>query len=316
MVRYAAWMVLPILMWSVVARADDVQPSPERIKAAADEFDLGRRAFLTKDFEQAAAHFENAFRDAPSQESLRLAIRARTEAKQLARAATLAAVAQTQYPNDAATAKLAKDTLANAGPELAEYVVTCASTCTVAADGRVVSQTDGAHHRVFLEPGPHELGVSFSQGSVSKHVDGAKGSSNPLSFDGPAPTPTPTPVPTPTPEPVPVPNPGPEKSAKPLPPFVFFIAAGVTAAAGAATIVSGVDTQNDPGPDAVRRECAGKGESCPLYQEGQDAETRTNILLGVTVGTAILTGVIGLFFTQWKSSGLSSSRFRTVVYFP
>ena len=89
---------------------------------------------------------------------------------------------------------------------------------------------------------------------------------------------------------------------RPLGPAVFFVAAGVTVAAGAATIVSGIATQNDPGPDAVRRECAGQGPSCPLYQEGQDAETRTNILLGATIGAAVVTGVIGLFFTQWSSS--------------
>src|SRR5262245_33512028 len=135
--------VLATVLFTVsYAHADEPQPSPERIKAAAEEFDRGRRAFLAKDFEQAAGHFENAFRDAPSKETLRLAIRARRDAKQPARAATLAAVAQAQYGADAPTAQLAKDTLAETAKDLAEYIVDCSAPCTIAADGRVVSQSE------------------------------------------------------------------------------------------------------------------------------------------------------------------------------
>lgn len=288
-------------LWISPALADE-QPSAERIKAAAEEFDRGRRAYLAKDFEQAAGHFENAFRDAPSKETLRLAIRARRDAKQPARAATLAAVAQERYATDAQTSQLAKETLAETSPALSEYVIRCAAPCTIAADSRVVSQSDALEHRVFLDPGAHDLGVSFQEGgSVSRHVEGKKGSSTPLAFEPP-----PAPVPEPAPAAPEKPGPSPERSEKPLGPAVFFVATGVTVAAGAATIVSGIATQNDPGPDAVRRECVGQGESCPLYQKGQDAETRTNVLLGVTIGAAVVTGVIGLLFTQWSSSSTSA----------
>lgn len=291
--------------------AQPAQPSADRIKAAAEEFDRGRRAYLAKDFVEAAGHFENAFRDAPSKETLRLAIRARRDAKQPARAATLAAVAQSMYANDAQTAQLAKETLAEASPNLSEYVIECTSPCTIAADSRVVSQSDATHHRVFLDPGAHDLGVSFQQGgNASKHVDGKKGTSTPLSFEPPpAPPPVPTtpPAPTATSTAPPPDRPPPAESTKPLGPVVFFIAAGVTVVAGAGTIVSGIATQNDPGVDAVRRDCAGKDESCPTYQRGQDAELRTNILLGVTVGAAVVTGVIGLFFTQWSGPGKAKS---------
>src|SRR5262249_19605746 len=88
------------------------------------------------------------------------------------------------------------------------------------------------------------------------------------------------------------------------------VAAGVTVAAGAATAVSGIATENDPGRDAVRRACAGQGEACALYQKGQDAEMRTNVLLGVTIGAAVATRVIGLFFAEWSSSGGAAARGR------
>jgi hypothetical protein len=286
-------------------RADaQPQPPPDRIKAAAEEFDRGRRAYLAKDFEQAAAHFENAFRDAPSKETLRLAIRARRDAKQPARAATLAAVAQELYGNDAATVQLAKETLAETSKHLAELVIECSAPCTIAADGRVVSQSDAQRHRIFLDPGEHELGVSFQQGdSLSRRIDSKKGTSTSLSFEPPPPPPEEPPPANATPEkPEAPPPPAPRASDKPLGPAVFFVAAGITVAAGAATVVSGIATLNDPGPDTVRRECVGQGESCPLYQRGQDAETRTNVLLGATIGAAVVTGIIGLFFTDWSSS--------------
>lgn len=296
--------------WAVPARAEDPPPSPERLKAAAEEFDRGRRAYLAKDFEQAAVHFENAFRDAPRAETLRLAIRARREAEQPARAATLAAVALERYENDAATSQLARTTLGAVAPELQEYVIECAPECAVAADGRVVSQSDARHMRIFLDPGPHELGVSFRKGgSVARRVEARKGGKETLTFEPPPEAPSPPPVTPPPVTPPPVTPPPPAKaSGKPLGPAVFFVAAGVTVAAGAATVVSGIDAQNNPGVDAVRRACAGKDESCPLYQEGKSAELRTNVLLGVTAGAALVTGVVGLFFTDWGGGRTTGAR--------
>lgn len=280
-------------------------PSADRLKSAAEEYDRGRRAFLADDFEGAAVHFENAFRDAPRAETVRLAIRARRKAKQPARAATLAAVAQQRYPNDAPTAQLAKETLDEASPQLNEYLIDCNADCAIAADGRVVSQSDAMKHRIFLEPGSHELGVSFKQGGVTKRVDGKKGGKETLSFEAPPLKAVVTPPPVVPP--VEKPQPPSPVSTKPLSPVVFFVAAGVTVAVGAATVVSGIDATNNPGVDAVRRACAGKDESCPEYQDGKSAETRTNILLGVTLGAAAITSVIGIFFTQWSSPSASTS---------
>ncbi|MDB5215131.1 MAG: hypothetical protein JWO86_3058 [Myxococcaceae bacterium] len=284
----------------------DEPPSADRLKSAAEEYDRGRRAFLADDFDGAAVHFENAYRDAPRAETLRLAIRARRKGKQLARAAILAAVAQQRYPDDAPTAALAKETLAEAAPQLNEYVIDCNADCAIAADGRVVSQSDAQKHRIFLEPGSHELGVSFKQGGVAKHVDAKRGGKDTLAFEAPPAPVTPPPAVTPPPV-VPVVPEQPPPSTKPLGPAVFFVAAGVTVALGAGTILSGIDAKNNPGVDAVRLQCAGKDTSCPAYQDGKSRELRTNVLLGVTIGAAAITGAIGIFFTQWSSSSTSSS---------
>jgi hypothetical protein len=68
-----------------------------------------------------------------------------------------------------------------------------------------------------------------------------------------------------------------------------------------ATIVSGVAAENDPGADAVRRDCVGLGESCPTYQKGRDAQLRTNVILGVTGVLGVATAVVGVFFTHWSA---------------
>jgi hypothetical protein len=324
--RRTAWVAAMLVACSraclftpTLAHAQDAQPSPERIKAAAEEFDRGRRAYLAKDYEQAAVHFENAYRDAPSAQTLRLAMRARRDGKQLARAATLAAIAQTRYPEDAASMQYAKETLDAAAPQLHEYSVECSTECAIAADGRVVSQSDALHHRIFLEPGAHDLGVSFGEGrSIAKKIDAKKGGKESLTFEAPPLAkvePTPPPVDPNRDKPPPPPPPPPKVEEKPFGPLVFFVGAGLTVAAGGATLWSGLDTQNSPGTDAVRRECAGKDESCAAYQDGQDKELRTNVLVGATIGLGIVTGVIGLFFTQWSSPKVTTTGSGLVVRF-
>src|SRR5215471_2414531 len=108
--RRAGWLVLAATVtWVMPAFA--APPDAERLKAAAEEFDSGRRSFKIKDFENAAVHFENADRDAPSPEALQSAIRARKEAGHTARAATLAALAQSRYPTDKSLGDYAKQVL-------------------------------------------------------------------------------------------------------------------------------------------------------------------------------------------------------------
>ena len=314
-------VLLAAALLTAPLHAQDVQPSPERIKAAAEEFDRGRRAYLAKNYDQAAVHFENAYRDAPSAQTLRLAIRARRDAKQLARAATLAAIAQARYPEDSASMQNAKETLDAAAPELHEYTIDCNVDCAIAADGRVVSQSDAQHHRIFLDPGAHDLGVSFGEGrSTARKIEARKGGKESLSFEAPPASKVEPPPPPPDPNrdkvtPPPPPPPPPKVEEKPFGPLVFLVGAGLTAAAGGVTIWSGIDTQNSPGTEAVRRECAGKDESCPAYADGQDKELRTNVLIGTTIGLGVVTAVVGLFFTQWSSAKVSTTGQGVVVRF-
>ena len=143
---------------------------PSTSKSAMAEYDAGRRAFTDGKYEDAAIHFENAFHDAPNAQTLRNAIRARKQANQLARAGTLAILAQDHYAEDEATLQLAKETLAEAGPKLYKLTIACDSECGIAADGRVVSLEDAKRFSFFLQPGPHAIVVSWP-GDRSKSFD-------------------------------------------------------------------------------------------------------------------------------------------------
>jgi hypothetical protein len=77
---------------------------------------------------------------------------------------------------------------------------------------------------------------------------------------------------------------------------------GLTAVAVGVTVWSGIDALNNPGQSAVKRDCASLREACPEYQQGIDAQRRTNVLLAVTGTIGVATAVIGLFFTDWQRS--------------
>jgi hypothetical protein len=287
--------------------ADEPTPSVQEIRSAATEYDAGRRAFVDKDYDGAAAHFENAFHDAPSAEALRNAIRARRRAGQLARAATLAEVASAKYPKDAPTTVVVRETLAESASKLHKITLSCTPECGVAADGRAISLTDGAQTLFFLEPGSHDLVVSWSNDrtKVQKFVARAGGHDE-LSLEAP-PMATPPPVvaAVPTGAAIAPAVTGPEvdqiaeRRTKPLGPAVFITLAAITAGGVGFTIWSGVNTENDPGTSVVKMEC--HSTSCPAYQTGLNNQLRTNVAIGVTAGVAVATAVIGIFFTQWSS---------------
>jgi hypothetical protein len=312
-----AGVVLAACLTAHSARADEPVASPDRLRAAEEEYDAGRRAFLADQFEVAASHFENAFRDAPRAQVLRNAMRSRQKAKQIARAATLADLARRRYAADQQTRELADEILADAASKLDELRITCSPECSVAADGKIASLDDARQFSVYLEPGLHSLVFAFSQGrTLSRSVDSKAGGREDVSVEAPA-------VPKASP-PAPVlgdglgtaPGPGvlpaTPKKHDGLPPAVFFVGVGLTVAAGAATVISGVAAINSPGKDAVRTGCVGQGTNCALYQSGLAAETRTNVGIGVTAGLALLTTIGGVFLTDWGGSSTTGSASRKI----
>ena len=307
------WLVLAATVsWGVSAAA--APPDADRLKAAADEFDSGRRAFKIKDFENAAIHFENADRDAPSPEALQSAIRARREAGHTARASTLAALALSRYPNDKIFGDYARQVLSESERLLYRVAVTCSPDCSLIVDSKVMPFPESANAVIYLDPGSHALIAGWSNNRhKTADVNAIAGGGNKLSFVAPALEKT-APVADPAASPRDADPVAPaadadasqDKTKKSgLPPVVFFVGVGVTAILGGVTIWSGIDTLNNPGKAKVQSDCQNIPNiaDCETYQRGLDHERRTNILIGATSVVGVTTAVIGLFLTNWSGDG-------------
>ncbi len=300
------------------AQSTDTRSELERVRAAADEFDAGRRAFTVEDYSTAAEHFEKADRDAPAPEALRMAIRARLAANQPDRVATLAAAALSRYPNDEATVALAKEMLEKMPKRLHRITVQCNEPCSLMVDRRLVPGVAATESTVYVEPGQYEITAGWSAGRArSERIDALPENASTMVFQAP-PLTTADPEPDPKldskPEPVLVSPPEPP-SASPvvdqgsgLPSPVFYGALGLTTLFAGATIWSGLDMRANPGKEKVREDCAGKDESCPTYRDAISAQNRTNILMVGTGIAAAGTAVLGVFLTDWSSPGKSEAK--------
>lgn len=297
----------------------------DRIKVAADEFDAGRRAFKSGDFEGAAAHFENADRDAPSPEALLGAMKARREAKQADRAATLAQLALSRYPNEKNISDYARQTIAEGEKSLHKTAISCTPACAVVVDNRVMPGADTASRIIYLEPGPHSLSIGWpGNRHASDELVAVAGGSAQLSYTAPPASKTDS-------DSLSAKVPGAsggasagagaelgasggqgEGGASPdtgaeashgLPPVVFYSGLGLTAVLAGVTVWSGLDAQSHPGASAYEQACdpsRNTPDMCQaLYDEGHPKEVRTNVLLGVTGAVGLATAIVGAFLTTW-----------------
>jgi hypothetical protein len=302
------------------ASADSAKaPDAAQLRAASEQFDKGVAAFKTKNYDGAAVHFEAADAAVPGPKALRQAIRARAEAGQGARAATLAAQALARYADDEATFKLATETLEKFEARLAKVRVGCPSPCGITVGTRALPGEPSTSWLVYLDPGSSSIQATFEgregEGatSPSKQLDVKAGTELDLTLapkkkKEPPPPPSDgdsTSKPPPSKAEVPPEDPKPEEPkpepGKGISPAFFAVSLIATVGVGATTIWSGIDTQNNPGAAAVMAQCKGQGPSCPLYQEGLSKQTRTNALIGATAGAGALT-VIFAIFTSWHGS--------------
>jgi hypothetical protein len=286
------------------------EPTPAQVRTAAEAFDRGREAYKTEDYVEAAEQFESADANAPSAAALELAIRARDKAGQLDRAATLAALALARHPDDPNIQKIAPSIVERAKAELFELDLKCDEACDVTVAGKIAPGRRATDRTVYLGPGNYAVRAGWSgDRSASKSVEASKGETGSLEFRAPevavAPPPAVAPLVVAPTKPA---DDTQGKSGK-LPPPVFWVGVSLTAVLGGVSLWSGIDTQNNPGPDRVREACktvdssgAHTAECDSLYNEGLDKQHRTNLLLGVTAGLGVATAVVGAFFTDWGGS--------------
>ncbi|HET9622960.1 MAG TPA: hypothetical protein VFP84_16425 [Kofleriaceae bacterium] len=278
-------------------------PARGDVSAAARAFADGQAAQLEGNFERAAQSYELAFTIAPSKEALRSAVRARQQANQLPRAATLASALLAQYPDDAESAKLANDVIGEARGKLARLAITCAPACTVALGGRAISLNAATSHVVFAPAGHHSLEVSFDgELAVTREVTVKVGDDLSLPFEPPPAPAKPASEPRATPQakaahdaaPAPA-----EGKPRPLSPTFVIAGGALTAALGGVALWSGLDTNK-------AHDAYVKAPTHAAFTEGRSKQLRTNILLGATAAAGVATGLIAVFWTQWGAPPAAS----------
>ena len=260
---------------------------PKDLDGARSAYDRGAAAYDAGDYKLAASELTRADDLAPNDVALELALKAAVKADdaRLAMALSRKADARQATGSLAAARDAARSKMA---PRTGQVLVACApsTSCTATMDGGpypvgVSTYLLVGDHRVVVDTNGHKEAFAVRVDPFAAIDVVAKG-------------PAVTSAVPPSAEP-----------AKPsdgggLAPGWFFGAAGLTALLGAGTIVSAVDTRSKFEEFSTR-------PSEQLSRDGEDAELRTNVLIGVVAVSAVATAAIGIFFTRWSTERPASS---------
>lgn len=284
----------------VSAQAASQPPSADDRRQAADAFDRGTSAMLSRDYAAAAHWFEQANRLAPTPPALMQAIRANERAGNSQRVANLALRLRDLYPDDAQARSMSNDILGRVSGQYVEVRVHCSAACALDHDGTLQE-----HPAFFVAPDRDiHVNATFPGGTLTQTVHSPAGSVQSLEFEAPPPPPEPEPGAEPL---------GGGGSTAPaadehhgMPRAVFWTSLGVTAALGGVLAWSAADMYGGVS-DYEAAAAAGASNAQSLYDQGHSAEIRTDILIGCTAAAAVATTVIGIF-TDWKREPDASSQ--------
>lgn len=260
------------------------EKGPADKAAVTAKYREGELAFVQRDFKRSASAFMEAFAMSPHPNALSNASNAYERAGDLANAVTATSRILREFPTSE-LAVAAAQRVARFRKQLTELdIVVPAGGSAIAVDG---VGTDYLHP--FVVPGRHEVTARFATGEAKAVVDAKAGETARVTLQAPAPIVAPHPGPVDVaPKPAPAGNSGP-----PLHPAIFFAGLGATAVVGGVLTWSGLDT-------VLKRDQFDSALTQEAHDEGVAAQTRTNVLIGVTSGLGALTLAAGLFLTDWR----------------
>jgi hypothetical protein len=292
----AAALALALLAGGVsVARPSAADDATD----ARTAYDAASRAFEERRHADAARLFAEADALAPNRVALESALKASLLADDPVLTMNLLERADQRGPRavDQALTKTARE---RAAPRVGRLRVSCPDErdCVLRLDGAALV----AGERRWALAGEYGLEVDVS-GAVERHRI-TLGAGETLDYRPPAPAPAPAPMSSTTPGPIaptraPASEPAPLSDAlgterdRGLSPAWVVVGGVVTVALSGLTVWSGVDTldQHD----------AFVGGDLDAREPGQNAQLRTNLLLGGALLSAVGTGVLAIF-TDWGGS--------------
>jgi hypothetical protein len=278
-------VVFPIALALVAfpaSRAASAAPPAEADRTAARHFNDGQKAFAAGDYPRAGDEFEAAYRDKPHHAPLWNAARSWQRAGEEVRAANLFARYLREAPADAPDRDQANAALRALTARLGRIEPHAAGVDKLRLDGKNVDAPV-----VYVAPGEHVAEGDDKGAHVRKVVTVRAGEQISVTV---APEPKVSPVLGPPRSEAPT-----EPARKPLPPLVPLIGGALTAVAGGFTIASGLDTVS-------KRDAFLGDKTQDRLDTAFSSQSRTNVLLGTTIGLGVVTGVIAVFFTEWSGS--------------
>ena len=259
---------------SAFAAGDAVAP-------AARQLVEGQKAFGAGDYRRAADLFEGAYKDKPHHSALWNAARSWQRAGEEVRAANLYARFLLEAPANAPDRDQANVAVKELATRLGRIEAHAATGVTnPRLDGQAVEAPV-----VYVAVGEHLAEADSSGGPVRKVVRVERGQVVAVTLEPPPPPGGET-VPPPVPRPA-------EPPSKPLPPVVFFAAAGLSLVAGGLAVASGLDTVD-------KRDAFLGDPTQERLDAGFASQSRTNVAIGVSAGLAVVTAAVGVFFTEWR----------------
>jgi hypothetical protein len=257
--------------------------SAEDRRQAAKDFADGDRAFKDGDYRQAAESYERAYQRVPHHSALWNAARAWHRAGELSRAANLYARYLREAPSNTRDRNSAQRAMNDLSTRLARIEIHATDVVGVQVDGM---STDAPS--VFVTPGAHVVSGHTQDGRPvrqSQSVEAGQVVSIAL-----------VPPPAAGASPPPPPPAAPERHAsRGWSPIVVYFGGAVTLALAGITVWSGIDTLQ-------QKDAFDKSPTQNNLDVGKQKETRTNVLIGTTVGVAALTAAAAIVLVDWHAS--------------
>ncbi len=288
-----SWVLIVIAL--TVSTAAFAQESDEDRRTAARLFAEGQKAYREGDFRHAAESFEGAYKAAPRLPPLWNAARAWDKGGESVHAANLYASYLRKAPPQAPDRNSATRALRDLEAKLSKLEIHAAEFSDLKVDG-VAFSLDGQNASaaiVYVSPGTHVIeGTKAGKVVVEKPVsNGGTTMSVVLLADQTVPPPQ-------LPAPVVV-----EPKHAGWSPIVVIVGGAATVIAGGFLIGSGADTLS-------QRSTFDANPTQANLETGKSDQTRTNVLIGVTAGLGVLTGLAAIFLVDWKGHKNESARLR------
>jgi hypothetical protein len=268
-----------ILIAQLALAAPALASDTETIEAASRMFEQGTAEQRRGDYRSAAQSYARADELVPDPAALEAALKASLLADDPVLGMTLVERSR-RGPMPTQLARTVEAVRAKFSQRAGRIAVRCAG-CRVIVDGQPI-EVDAP--RWFL-PGEHEVVIEAAGHADRRMLQVDAGSiTDVVPLMGTLPI-----------YPPPGATPSERTVTSGLSPAWFWVALGTTAAAAGATIASGLDT-------AAKHDAFSKVRSRDGADEGQSAETRTNVLAGVTAVLGLATAGIGLFAVRWSAT--------------